>query len=970
MSIDDLISDLLGDPAHFDKYTALLRCWVDDEVSAYVESRKQAADDHWSVDPNVSLDHANVIIGIGHIREENAIVALGMMARGDALKLLGRAQEAWDTLEQAGELYLSVGDDVGWGRTRIGRLYICADLNKVDQALAESQQARAIFVRHGEHVRAFRLDLNTAYFYTRLGDHRRALEVYLDALDTAEDWGAQGRPYLGILYGNLGYVYSELGDLRLAAEYHQFAYDAYREQGDTLHVASAQFNLAHLATLQGRYRSALHLLHSVEMPEGGEFPVEYVIGRSLLLTCYLLTGRFQEAREQARDLLERCHAANLRNETGYILMSLAEAEAELGHFDAALQALDDARALFTYINAESWVANVRLKRGQIALKQGDWQTALREAAAVAEYFQSVDEQVSHANAVLLHGQAAAAAENWLMAARAARTTLNIARQRGVPALAYSSHLLLGQVAEAQGERQQAVRRYAVATRTVERMQRDLTVTLRPGFLESRQGALRGLMRLYLEDKQAECAFETLERTKSQALLSHLSNRESLRWLPDERRSRPLIDELERLRQDYHLYEQVAHGTSALEKTGVGGMSREAARCALVACEQRMRAITEQLYLFNDSVGASTHPPELDALRTRVADGEALLEFYNDGTRLWVFILDARGLRLHALSASAREFEVALREFEFTRDTSISLSAYKSPDSPEMTQLGALLRDSLRQLYRLLLEPIAAHVRDYRRLVVVPFGALHYLPFHLLHTGAEYLIEQQEVVVLPTAALRLATRPSRPRGGLVLAHDGANADGANDTLLHALAEGRGVADVLGAPLYCNDQAERGRLKQPPRQVLHIAAHGKYRIDQPDFSCIYLGDGPLWSDDLFQHDLSYELVTLSACETGRAKAVSGDELIGLGRGFLYAGAGALIASLWRVDDSLTLDLMRHLYRALLKPGVSKSAALRQAQCDLLADRPGLNPAYWGAFQLIGSADPLSVENAIEGTSHHDE
>ncbi len=115
---------------------------------------------------------------------------------------------------------------------------------------------------------------------------------------------------------------------------------------------------------------------------------------------------------------------------------------------------------------------------------------------------------------------------------------------------------------------------------------------------------------------------------------------------------------------------------------------------------------------------------------------------------------------------------------------------------------------------------------------------------------------------------------------------------------------------------------------------------------------------YTDDLLQQDLSYELVTLSGCETGRANVAAGDELIGLGRGFLYAGAGALVASLWQVVDTSAVVLMEHMYRELLF-GASKAAALRNAQCAVLAADPHCHPAFWGAFQLVGDAGPLSVQ-----------
>jgi CHAT domain-containing protein len=167
----------------------------------------------------------------------------------------------------------------------------------------------------------------------------------------------------------------------------------------------------------------------------------------------------------------------------------------------------------------------------------------------------------------------------------------------------------------------------------------------------------------------------------------------------------------------------------------------------------------------------------------------------------------------------------------------------------------------------------------------------------------------------------------------------------------------VSQRLKGTLRCDEQVDQSVFATPPSQVLHISAHGQHRIDQPDYSFIQLADGQLLTDDLLQYDLSYELVTLSACETGRANVTAGDELIGLGRGFLYAGAGALVASLWRVDDVITARWMDKFY-SVLQAGQSKAAALRVASLTILDEQPGLHPAFWGAFQLIGNADPLST------------
>ena len=131
--------------------------------------------------------------------------------------------------------------------------------------------------------------------------------------------------------------------------------------------------------------------------------------------------------------------------------------------------------------------------------------------------------------------------------------------------------------------------------------------------------------------------------------------------------------------------------------------------------------------------------------------------------------------------------------------------------------------------------------------------------------------------------------------------------------------------------------------------------------PQFSFIQLEDGQVYVDDLLQNDMRYELVVLSACETGRAEIAPGDELIGLGRGFLYAGAGALLTTLWQIDSENTARLMEVFYQTLLE-GESKASALALAQRALLSDKTTSHPIFWAAFQLIGNAEPICLSPTL--------
>jgi CHAT domain-containing protein len=134
------------------------------------------------------------------------------------------------------------------------------------------------------------------------------------------------------------------------------------------------------------------------------------------------------------------------------------------------------------------------------------------------------------------------------------------------------------------------------------------------------------------------------------------------------------------------------------------------------------------------------------------------------------------------------------------------------------------------------------------------------------------------------------------------------------------------------------------------VIHIATHGKFRPDNPMFSGIRLGDGYLHLYELYHMQLSAELLTLSGCATGLNVIAAGDELIGLIRGALYAGARSLLLSLWDVHDHSTAKFMTNFYHRL-QQGDNKAAAVATAAKEIRAEHP--HPYYWAPFILVGKA-----------------
>jgi CHAT domain-containing protein len=146
-----------------------------------------------------------------------------------------------------------------------------------------------------------------------------------------------------------------------------------------------------------------------------------------------------------------------------------------------------------------------------------------------------------------------------------------------------------------------------------------------------------------------------------------------------------------------------------------------------------------------------------------------------------------------------------------------------------------------------------------------------------------------------------------------------------------------------------------------RIIHFATHGLLDDKHPELSGIVLSlfdehgqpqeDGFLRLHDIYNLKLPAELVVLSACQTGLGKKVKGEGLIGLTRGFMYAGATRVVASLWKVDDAATAELMKRFYKGMFKEKMTPAAALKAAQVSMWEQPRWRNPYFWSGFILQG-------------------
>lgn len=239
------------------------------------------------------------------------------------------------------------------------------------------------------------------------------------------------------------------------------------------------------------------------------------------------------------------------------------------------------------------------------------------------------------------------------------------------------------------------------------------------------------------------------------------------------------------------------------------------------------------------------------------------------------------------------------------------------------------------LYERLIGPVEHLLRGRSLLYLVPHGPLHYVPFNALHTErGEYLLaaDGPMIAFAPSATILLRNCLGRPTGRA----GGFLALGYNDTgemcLAHAEAEARSIARLMGGVAWTGAAAKSTRLIAEAQQVrwLHFAGHAIYKPRDPLDSELQLGveDALTARTIIGELTLHADLVTLSACTSGLSAVVSGDELLGLQRAFLYAGAPAIVCTLWEATDIVARLVMEHFYTRL-RQGSPAAGALRDAQ-----------------------------------------
>jgi CHAT domain-containing protein len=954
-----------------------------------VELIKHEADRQWNTHPQTSFMLAGYLLAIGEWTHNKAFHALGLMARGDALRRLERNSEALPFLDASGQEFLEIGDEVSWARTRIGRINACLQLNRTSEALLDADKAREIFIRSKKFLRAGQIDVNAAMVNFELGHYDQAVYLFDRAIKTYTLHGESVELHIARAQGNKAITLAAMGKFREAITLHEAARATFtRYAGQEVAVAREELNIAQIFASQGHYSRAL-LLFNRSRAIFQQFHLQFQAAEVAqhICHCLLRLNRASEAYELANETIAYFRSSpdyrhNLSSQGNHqhlanSLLYLAEAATLEGKFHEADTLLQEASNLLEEGGFIALAAIVRLQKAELYFAEGRLEESKREAAHVADAFALQEALPYLARTALLQAQLAATINDTTAALYLCQEALDIARGLELLDLKYRCDYLLGQIAEQQDDLDEAAQCYDRAVQGIDDVQSRLVMDERTSFLEDKGVIYQRAITLALKLDKSEQAFMYVEKAKSRVLGDYLRNNIDIRLHTGDKASEAFLTELAGLREEQAWYSSIvyeAENEANLSDTAI--MRRRAiapaqARKEMQAREHRIEHLLEQLQL--QQVGDLTSPQHsgwttgiLTALRPQLERGTLMLEYYLDDSDLYIFQLTRNGIFVQTVTDAVPQLERLYSLWHVNLD----LAAQAAGTEDITTAFAGLLENGLgllQKLYDLLLQPVAAALASCEHVIIVPYGMLHYLPFHCLLNGTSFLIEQVNVSYLPSAALldicrqrgqHIAASLIPLSNALVLGLSD------HDRLPFAVREAEIVAKQLGARPMLDKAATSTLLWKFGEQcpILHITAHGMFRLDAPNFSHIKLADGQLSTIEVFNLNLSScSLVTLSACETGRAVVGGIDEVIGLGRGFLYAGAASLLPTLWKVDDASSTELMGTFYQALLGE-YSKAAALAGTQRAFIArarssDQPyRVHPYFWAAFHLIGDPGPL--------------
>jgi CHAT domain-containing protein/tetratricopeptide (TPR) repeat protein len=857
---------------------------------------------------------------------------------GMAYGYIGDWPKALDFFGQAHLIVKELGDHRKEASLLNNMCVIRNDLGEYKKAIDLCQQTLSIRRSLNDRAGEATVLNNMANTYSSLGEYQKALDLYTQAL--AIHKAISNPQSQAISLNNIGWLYATLGEHQKAIDFYSEALAIFRAAGD-------------------QYREGNTL---------GNIAVNYADMKD-----------FRKALEINQQVLRLRRAMNNREGEAITLNNIAGCYANLGDKQTALDYYNQSIALHRAVGNPRQLASALKNIGTLYRDIGDQQKALAYFNEALQMARAIGDRNNEAG-ILAH----------LARLERDRGNLVEARARIEEALAAVESLRIN-------IKSQALRAsFFASVRSYQELNIDLLMRLhkqRPseGFdAAALQASERARARSLLE-LLTEAGAEIRQGVEA----SLLERERSLRQSISDKADRQM-----RVLSGKQTPEQVAAANKEIDALMT---EYEQVQAQIRQRSPRYAALTQPA------------PLSLKEIQSDVLDSDTvLLEYALGEERSFLWAVTPGSIQSFELPKRA-EIESAARHVYDLLTARNRPVANETPEQRRIRieQAEAEYPKASLALSRMLLGPAAAELKN-KRLVIVGEGMLQYTAFAALPAPSASpdnisspLIAEHEIVTLPSASvLGILRREARERkradktlavfadpvfdkddprirlsgkgtaavaspvetGSMDEVKRSATESGlqAFVRLRFSRQEADQIARLAGSAqkLEAVDfEANRTTVTSPELaryQIIHFATHGLINNQHPELSGVVLSlvdqsgrpqNGFLRLYDIYNLKLGADLVVVSACQTALGKEIKGEGLVGLTRGFMYAGVPRVAASLWQIDDRATAELMRRFYEGMLVKGLRPSAALSAAQAAMLKDKRWQAPYYWAAFTLQG-------------------
>jgi CHAT domain-containing protein/tetratricopeptide (TPR) repeat protein len=887
------------------------------------EEIKDTYYDSWTKEPQRTRNAADALDVLSEIVPCDEVKGLQSWVRGIADLTNGDAEKAIENLDNAADIFATLDKPAKAARTQVGKLYALGLLGRYDEAVDCGLRARDVFLADKDIYTAAKIEHNIGNLFARRDLYRECEPYFFSSHERFSEIGDQQQ--LAMVENSLAFVKSLQNDFREAESIYEQARKRAELNGLTVTQAEIETSLSNLYLFQGRLDLALNFMESSRRKyDDLDLPHQTAICELEIADIYLELNLLPEAVEFYERSELRFSEFGMQAELARCFLNHAKVLFLQGDNQTSSQYLIRSHEIYVAEGNEILAASAKLFKAQILLTQELFDEAEIEAAAALRVFKKGGNIRYELFANWIIG-AVFAKKNKIKKAKSVFLK-NLGRAKNHSRqIEYLCFVSLGKLLNGEDFFLKAV---AIAENSRAALASE---SFRTAFFTDKVLPFNELARIKLAQNKPRDAFKWHERSRSRSLNDAMNSA-----TPNHFENPKLAALREELNWSYSRINRQS-------ETGLEARKHVASiRNHAEALEKQYAEMARRSEISETFESARVQKIDIEALQRNLR-GKVLIEFANFGSGICAFVITDQCFEVIEINVGERDLQTEIEQFLFQIKTA-RVHKNLSEESCKIS-FQRLLRRS-QALYEILLKPLEGFCGN-KNLKIVPNGNLHYLPFQALHNGEQFLIETNEISYAPSAAIFQTCQSLKYEAIESLLLVGV-AD-AKTPLVKTEIET--LSKLFNKSIsFLDEDASIKNLRENLQNadILHLACHGNFRPDNPAFSSLALFSENLTADQVKHFDLRNKLVTLSACETGMNKVVSGEELLGLSRGFLAAGASSLLMSLWTVNDRSTLDLMKVFYRQIAN-GDEPVKALQHAQITALKENP--NPYFWAPFVLIG-------------------